>query len=57
VGDRDVVISTTQEPSPAAGVSGATSVEDVMDLAVCRYVDFPGIGTINLDAPELARND
>jgi hypothetical protein len=54
VGDRDVVTSTVPEPSPAAG---ATSVEDVMDLAACRYVDFPSIGTINLNAPELPRND
>jgi hypothetical protein len=28
-----------------------------MDLAACRYVDFPSIGTINLNAPELPRND
>jgi hypothetical protein len=42
------------EPSPAAG---AASVEDVMDLAACRYMDFPGIETINLDAPELPSND
>jgi hypothetical protein len=36
------------EPSPAAG---AASVEDVTDLAPCQYVDFPDIGTIDLDAP------
>jgi hypothetical protein len=52
-GDRDVVTSTVPEPSPAAGVA---SVEDVMDLAACQYVDFPGIGTIDLDTPELPRN-
>jgi hypothetical protein len=46
-GGRDVVISTALEPSP---VAGAASVEDVMDLAACRYVDFPGIGTVDLDA-------
>jgi hypothetical protein len=53
-GDRDVVMSTTPEPSPSAG---AASVEAVMDLAACRYVDFPGIGTIDLNAPELPSND
>jgi hypothetical protein len=26
-------------------------------MAACRYVDFPGIGTIDLDAPELPGND
>jgi hypothetical protein len=42
MGDRDVVTSTVPEPSPAAG---AATVEDVMDLAACRYMDFSGIGT------------
>jgi hypothetical protein len=53
-GDRDVVTSMVPEPSPAAGT---VSSEDVMDLAACQYVDFPGIGTIDLDAPELPIND
>jgi hypothetical protein len=47
-------MSTASEPSSAVGVA---SVEDVMDLAACQYVDFPGIGTIDLDAPELPSND
>jgi hypothetical protein len=47
-------MSTALEPSPAVG---AVSVEDVMDLAACRYVDFPSIGTVDLDAPELSSND
>jgi hypothetical protein len=53
-GDRDVVMSMVSEPSSAVG---AASVEDVTDLAACRYVDFPSIGTIDLDAPELPSND
>jgi hypothetical protein len=28
-----------------------------MDMAACQYVDFPGIGTIDLDTPELPGND
>jgi hypothetical protein len=28
-----------------------------MDLVACRYVDFPGIGTVDLDTPELPTND
>jgi hypothetical protein len=54
VGDRDVVMSMELEPSPAVGVA---SVEEVMDMEACRYMDFPGIGAINLDAPELLGND
>jgi hypothetical protein len=53
-GERDVITSTAPEPSPA---TGAVSVEDVMNLAACRYVDFPSIGTIDLDSPELSSND
>jgi hypothetical protein len=51
---RDVMTSTAPEPSPAAG---AVSVEDVINLVACQYVDFPGIGTIDLDALELPGND
>jgi hypothetical protein len=49
-------MSIAPEPSPA---SGAVFVEDVMDLAACRYMDFPGIRTVDLDldAPELPSND
>jgi hypothetical protein len=53
-GDRDVMMSTAPEPSL---IASAASVEDVMDLAACRYVDFPGIGTIDLNTPELPGND
>jgi hypothetical protein len=28
-----------------------------MELATCQYVDFPGIGIVDLDAPELPSND
>jgi phosphoenolpyruvate-protein kinase (PTS system EI component) len=28
-----------------------------MDLVACRYVDFPSIGTIDLDILELTCND
>jgi hypothetical protein len=53
-GDRDVVTSTVPKCLLA---TGAVSVEDAMDLVACRYVDFPGIGTIDLDTPELPSND
>jgi hypothetical protein len=52
-GDRDVVMSMAPKASPAVGV---VPVEEVMDMVACRFVDFPGIGTINLDTPELPGN-
>jgi hypothetical protein len=56
------------EPSPAAEVPGplptaevaetssaqvALTVEEVMELATCWYIDFPGVGLIDLEAPQL----
>jgi hypothetical protein len=47
------------EPSPAAGeaktssVVGAVTVEKVMELETRRYIEFPGVGIVDLDAPEL----
>jgi hypothetical protein len=63
VGDLDVVMSSAPEPSPTMGApepssaAGAASVGEAMGLAVCLYVDFPGIGIIDLGAPELLSND
>jgi hypothetical protein len=53
-GEHEVVASMAPEPSPTVGVA---SVEDAADLAACRYEDFPGIRTIDLDAPKLPSND
>jgi hypothetical protein len=33
------------------------TVEEVMVLATGRYIDFPGVGIVDLDAPELPSND
>jgi hypothetical protein len=56
------------EPSPVAKVPGplaaaevaesssardAITVEEVMELATCWYIDFPGVGIIDLEAPQL----
>jgi hypothetical protein len=52
-----------QEPSPTTGVALTSSaavtmtVEEVMELATSRYIDFPGIGIVDLDASELPSND
>jgi hypothetical protein len=55
-------------PSPAVEVPGHSSTtevvetlsarvvlttEEVMELATCRYIDFPGVGVIDLEAPQL----
>jgi hypothetical protein len=48
------------EPSPAAGAAGTSSavgavtVEEVMELATSRYIDFPSVGIIDLEAPQLS---
>jgi hypothetical protein len=47
------------EPSPAAEVAetssaaGAVTVEEVMEMVTSRYIDFPGVGIVDLEAPEL----
>jgi hypothetical protein len=71
-GDHDVAMLSAPEPSPAAevpkpsptagavetsSVAGTVIVEEVMELATCRFIDFPSIGIIDLDAPELPSND
>jgi hypothetical protein len=48
-----------QDPPPAVEVAESSSArvalttEEVMELATCRYIDFPGIGVIDLEAPQL----
>jgi hypothetical protein len=56
------------EPSPVVGVSGppltaevtasslarvTLTVEEMMELVTCRYIDFLGVGVIDLEAPQL----
>jgi hypothetical protein len=74
-GDRDVVMTSMTEPTPAArapkpspaaevlepspvageaktsSVVGAVTVEEVMELETSWYIDFPGVGIVDLDAP------
>jgi hypothetical protein len=30
------------------------TTEEVMELATCRYIDFPDVGVIDLEAPQLS---
>jgi hypothetical protein len=45
-------------PPPTAEVAETSSdqitltAEEVMELATCRYIDFPGIGVIDLEGPQ-----
>jgi hypothetical protein len=32
-------------------------VEEMMDLETCRYIDFPGVGVIDLEAPQLPEKE
>jgi hypothetical protein len=47
------------DPSPATGAAetssaaGAITIEEVMELATSQYIDFPGVGVIDLEAPQL----
>jgi hypothetical protein len=51
------------EPSPAAVVpkpspaASAVIVEEVVELAMGWYIDFPSIGIVDVDAPKLPSND
>jgi hypothetical protein len=45
--------SPTAEAAEASSAVGVVTVEEMMELAMCRYIDFPGIGVIDLEAPQL----
>jgi hypothetical protein len=50
-----------QGPSPIAEVAESSSArvalttEEMMELATCWYVDFPGVGVIDLEAPQFPK--
>jgi hypothetical protein len=33
------------------------TVEEMMDLETCRYIDFPGVGVLDLEAPQLPEKE
>jgi hypothetical protein len=53
-------VAEVSGPSLAAGVAETSSaavtvtVEEVMELVTGRYIDFPGVGIVDLNAPELS---
>jgi hypothetical protein len=52
--ERDAATSVAPESSAAVTTS---SIKDVADTSSSRYLDFPGIGIIDLDTIELPSND
>jgi hypothetical protein len=52
-----------QGPPPTAEVVESSSarvsltVEEMMDLETCRYIDLPGVGVIDLEAPQLPEKE
>jgi hypothetical protein len=45
--------SPIAEAAETSSAVGAVSVEEVMELATSQYIDFPGMGVIDLEAPQL----
>jgi hypothetical protein len=52
-----------QGPPPTAEVAESSSArvaltgEEMMDLATCRYINFPGVGVINLEGLQLLEKE
>jgi hypothetical protein len=45
------------EVAGSSSVRGSLTVEEMMDLETCRYIDFPGVGVIDLEAPQLPEKE
>jgi hypothetical protein len=45
--------SPTAETAETSSAAGAVTVEEVMELATCQYIDLPGVGVIDLEATQL----
>jgi hypothetical protein len=44
----------TAEVAESSSARVALTAEEMMELVTCRYIDFPGVGVIDLEAPQLA---
>jgi hypothetical protein len=47
--------SATTEVAESTSAQDTLTVEEVVELATCRYIDFPGVGVINLEEPNSRR--
>jgi hypothetical protein len=43
----------TTEVAESSSAQDALTVEEVMELVTCWYIYFPGVGVIDLEAPQL----
>jgi hypothetical protein len=43
----------TMEVAETSSARGVLTAEEVMELVTCRYIDFLGVGVIDLEAPQL----
>jgi hypothetical protein len=43
----------TAEVAESSSARVALTAEEMMELATCRYIDFPGVGVIDLEAPQI----
>jgi hypothetical protein len=43
----------TAEVAESSSDRDTITVEEVMELETCWYIDFPGVGIIALEAPQL----
>jgi hypothetical protein len=42
---------STAKVAESSSVRVSLTVEDMMDLETCWYINFPGVSVINLEAP------
>jgi hypothetical protein len=47
----------TVEVVESSSVRASLTVEEMMDLETCRYIDFPGVEVIDLEAPQLPEKE
>jgi hypothetical protein len=45
----------TAEVAETSSARGALTAEEVMELATCWYIDFPGVGVIDIETPSFRR--
>jgi hypothetical protein len=48
---------STTEVAESSSARDSLTVEEMMDLEMCQYIDFPGVGVINLEAPQLPEKE
>jgi hypothetical protein len=47
----------TTEVAESSSIRVSLTVEEMMDLEMCQYIDFPGVWVIDLEAPQLPEKE